>query len=194
VVAQAVAAVRRGGGDMQCPKCENTSLKGGKIASRNLHLDACPECKGMWFDAGELAQWLGERAEKDFQIPTFAATVPGSECPRCSVDLYEFCYPGTLTLVDACKQCEGIWLDSKEWKAIGHARDESNKINCPKCDTRQMPSDSCKECGIFFAKYNPDQMKQRAKARISEKKAEDEISGLKGYLLGMIEDTIYKLS
>jgi hypothetical protein len=36
---------------MKCPKC------GADLQEREYHhvkVDACPECKGMWFDAGEL--------------------------------------------------------------------------------------------------------------------------------------------
>ena len=36
---------------MKCPKC------GGDLQEREFHhvkVDVCPDCKGMWFDAGEV--------------------------------------------------------------------------------------------------------------------------------------------
>lgn len=188
---------------MQCPKCKKP-LKSGKITAKQLVLDQCSQCKGMWFDKGELAILLGARAKKDFVIPKFSAKVLGTECLRCNVSLYEFCYPGTLTLVDGCKQCEGVWLDNNEWKTISHVRDESNKITCPKCDTRQAPAESCQKCGIIIAKYqSASKNKKKTSSRassfandraINEKSFAEDIPGLKGTLLRMIDSTIKKLS
>jgi len=190
---------------MQCPKCKNTPLKSGKTPVKELVLDQCSQCKGMWFDKGELSTLLGARAKRDFAIPKFSVEVPDAECPRCSVSLYEFCYPGTLTLVDGCKQCEGVWLDNKEWKAISHARDESSNIICPKCCTRQVPAESCTKCGIIIAKYQLSGTNKKQKKVsettsfandhvINEQSYADDIPGLKGTLLRMIDSTIKKLS
>ena len=189
---------------MQCPKCKKTPLKSGKITAKQLVLDQCSQCKGMWFDKGELTTLLGARAKKDFVIPKFSSKVRDAECPRCDVSLYEFCYPGTLTLVDGCKQCKGVWLDNNEWKTISHARDESNNITCPKCDTRQALAESCQKCGIIIAKYQSlSKNKNNTLSRtasfandraINEKSYAENIPGLKGTLLRMIDSTIKKLS
>ena len=190
---------------MQCPKCKSTPLKRGKITAKQLVLDQCSTCKGMWFDKGELITLLGAKAKNDFVMPKFSIEVPDSKCPRCHDSLYEFCYPKTLILVDGCKQCEGVWLDSNEWKAISHARYQSNKINCPKCHTRQIPAESCIECGIIIAKYqlsgtNKKQKRFSEPTKLAnghvkkERSYADDIPGLKGTLLRMIDSTIKKLS
>jgi Zn-finger nucleic acid-binding protein len=190
---------------MQCPKCKSTPLKRGKITAKQLVLDQCSTCKGLWFDKGELTRSLGAKAKKYFVTPNFSVKVPDSKCPRCDDSLYEFCYPGTLTLVDGCKQCEGVWLDSNEWKAISHARDESNKINCPKCHTRQSPAESCVACGIIIAKYQTERIDKNLNTvskktivndnhSIKERSYADNIPGLKGMLLRMIDRTIKNLS
>ncbi len=190
---------------MQCPKCDNSTLKRGSLSAKKLKLDKCLQCKGIWFDKGELHTLLGNKAKQGFTIPKFSAETPHTVCPCCHVSLYEFCYPGTLILVDGCKQCEGVWLDDNEWQAIRHARDESNKITCPKCHTRQQPAESCSSCGIVIAKYNApspvaakaDLTKATASSKIHPSKepsyAED-IPGLKGSLLRMIDTSISRLT
>lgn len=190
---------------MQCPKCDNTPLKRGTLSAKKLTLDQCPQCKGMWFDKGELCTLLGGKAHQDFTIAKFAAEIPNTYCPCCNVSLYEFCYPGTMILVDGCRQCEGVWLDNREWKAISHARDESRKVSCPKCHVRQQSTESCNSCGIIIAKYNSpstvgaqdkeaktiDSNKYRADY---ESSYADNIPGLRGSLLRNIDIAIRGLT
>lgn len=190
---------------MQCPKCDGVSLKRGTLSVRKLTLEQCQQCKGMWFDKGEFCTLLAGSAFQDFIIPKFATEMPNAHCPCCNTSLYEFCYPGTMILVDGCRQCEGIWLDHNEWKAISRARDENNKIACPKCHARQQPADSCNSCGIIIAKYNApskvDALGEAAKntqANIiktaNESSYADNIPGLRGSLLRKIDKTIRRLS
>lgn len=42
-----------------CPSCRNVRLK--SLKKDGLELDVCPECRGVWFDAGELRHWLMSR-------------------------------------------------------------------------------------------------------------------------------------
>ena len=190
---------------MMSPKCKNIVLKSGKTPAKQLVLEQCSQCKGMWFDKGELTTLLGSRAKKYFEIPKFSVKVPDAECPRCNVSLYEFCYPGTLTLVDGCKQCDGVWLDNREWKAISHARDDSKKISCPKCHARQSPAESCRKCGIIIAKYRATEItnstSQSATKKnlanndvIEEQSYADDIPGIKGKLLRSIDSVVKDLS
>lgn len=190
---------------MMCPKCNSAPLRSGKAKTTQLILDQCSKCKGMWFDKGELSTLLGTRAKEHFVIPKFAATMPDAECPRCNVSLYKFCYPGTLILVDGCRQCEGVWLDNNEWKTISHSRDKSNNITCPKCYTLQQPTESCTKCGIVIAKYQAaaDNKKPNSATKtttttnnstVNEQSYAADIPGLKGTLLRMVDSTIKKLS
>ena len=39
---------------MKCPKCETTTLVPGTVSE--VHVDRCPDCGGVWLDAGELDQ------------------------------------------------------------------------------------------------------------------------------------------
>ena len=135
---------------MQCPKCANSTLKTAKLRQRDLELDSCPSCRGVWFDTGELDSLLGKRASPDFEIPQHAISHAGTQCPKCAAALYEFCYPGTLTLVDACKRCGGVWLDSREWKEISDELDPANRMTCPKCSATQKKAGSCASCGFVL--------------------------------------------
>lgn len=75
------------------------------------------------------------------------------QCPKCFYALFEFCYPNTLTLVDACINCSGIWLDDLEWKQISTERNPASQMTCPKCSKQQKKSGSCIQCGIIIDKY-----------------------------------------
>ena len=186
---------------MNCPKCKDTSLKKMVQKSKNIELDQCPSCKGIWFDDGELYDTLGERAEKNLAIPATSRLEEAIQCPRCHTGLYGFCYPGTMTMVDACKSCNGIWLDNTEWKAIKTARAAGNQITCPKCETRQPKSDTCINCGIIFAKYRPDVGAKKellvttAAKTVKNKNSDlDDVPGVKGKLLRFIDNAIEKLT
>ncbi len=191
---------------MQCPKCKDISLKTTVEKSKNIELDRCPTCKGIWFDDKELQGILGPRAEKNLAVPASARLVEDIQCPRCRTGLYEFVYPGTMTMVDACKTCNGFWLDNMEWKEIKTARAAGNQTTCPKCGTRQPKSDSCIKCGIVFAKYQPDARSDdtdnqpfepatpAVKPVISRNADLDDIPGVKGTLLRFIDTAIEKLT
>ena len=138
---------------MQCPKCANSTLKTAKVSKADIELERCTTCKGLWFDKDELTSILGQRAERNFDIPKFASRNPRNQCPKCRQALYEFCYPDTLTLVDACKSCRGIWLDDLEWKQINEERSPANQMTFPKCSKQQKKADSCVHCGIVIEKY-----------------------------------------
>lgn len=51
--AKAAAAAERKSHYMKCPKC-GADLE--TIEQGGVHVDRCPECAGIWLDAGELEQ------------------------------------------------------------------------------------------------------------------------------------------
>lgn len=186
---------------MQCPKCEQVVLKERTLRGKKIRLDHCSNCEGLWFDAGELDQLLGSRALKPLTIPSFARKDKSSHCPKCHQYLFEFCYPGTVTLVDACLDCNGIWLDSNEWKEIGSARCQKNLMTCPKCASTQVKAATCSSCSIVIAKFL-DRAKQEqiqesqecVEQPESEQGYADDIPGVKGGLLRFIDRSITALT
>lgn len=175
---------------MKCPKCKTVTLIKGTVAGDKLELDRCPGCQGMWFDGGELGHILGNNAAGYFTVPAYAAMSHTRSCPRCNHPLYEFCYPATMTLVDACKHCKGIWLDDNELKQIAMARGIKNTIACPKCHKRQPKSDSCINCGIVFAKYGATKIHTDKNNKVIGEGYADDIPGIKGALLRFIDRSI----
>lgn len=103
---------------MRCPKCAG-SLHG--VDSREgVTLDFCDGCKGLWFEAGEVASYF-ELTSDVPDLDTARATQTSSawSCPKCSTALVSFRYgaPGDL-VVDRCLSCGGIWLDRGEVPAL----------------------------------------------------------------------------
>lgn len=50
--------------DLQCPRCRQSSmLVGHHIHIKNLVLDQCQDCEGVWLDRGELTTLLSFRQE-----------------------------------------------------------------------------------------------------------------------------------
>lgn len=187
---------------MQCPKCSGHTLieKTTKVAG--LLLDRCNNCQGIWFDRNELQELLSADNLSPLNIPEYAEVDAHSSCPRCQKPLYEFCYPGTITRVDACKQCRGIWLDNNEWKFINTALKQKLEFSCPKCHSWQQQSDQCVNCGVYFAKLKSPVPTRNAKPvdkDCSEKHYQaqsyaDDIPGAKGSMLRFIDRAINTLT
>ena len=82
-------------------------------------IDRCPDCHGLWFDAGELRQMLKSEGMKSrFLAGSSAAAAAQSgesssrHCPRCDLALQHLELGGVT--VDVCVGCSGVWLDAGE--------------------------------------------------------------------------------
>ena len=70
---------------MNCPVCSVPLIV---VERHGIELDYCVECKGLWFDAGEL-RLLGEALKLDIEVPDIDSLpeVDAPEkyrrCPRC---------------------------------------------------------------------------------------------------------------
>ena len=106
---------------MLCPKCRDSDLKEAKVRSGSIRVDGCPQCKGVWFDAGALEAVL-DVAAKELRVPPSAQESAVHSCPRCRSALYRFQYPQTYVKIEMCKECGGLWLDSGEFNEIKTVR------------------------------------------------------------------------
>jgi Zn-finger nucleic acid-binding protein len=100
---------------INCPKCNVATTPFNLDA--DLTFDKCEECFGMWMDKGELGRTAGDT--HDFIDHDKAMNGPKTNllCPKCPpvTNLHETVYaPGTKLIVEVCKTCEGVWLDSRE--------------------------------------------------------------------------------
>lgn len=92
-----------------------------------LELDQCPECMGLWFDAGELRSFFSSSELKgrflldDFvhnlQAIGYTINTRVRRCPRCpKAGLRETSVNDIQ--VDVCESCAGVWLDHGELKRL----------------------------------------------------------------------------
>jgi Zn-finger nucleic acid-binding protein len=100
-----------------CPKCDVGLL----IATfRNVEVDYCDRCRGLWLDADELEtlmQITGATAADpllEFQHRVVPSAYRSRHlCPRCDRRLEEIEVGSSLHL-DRCPQGHGLWFDRDE--------------------------------------------------------------------------------
>ena len=182
---------------MQCPKCVISKLIEKKVKGKSFTVDFCPDCNGMWFDEDELGSLLKVPA-KNVKVPP-KAQAQDIFCPKCEKPLYVFCYPKTMVLIDMCKECEGIWLDAKEFQEILSVRNAlrkpeppKKKMTCPKCGHEQNEAVECVKCGIIVSKYRELKEKRDKKKKEAPKEPDkyEDIPGVKGSLINFIDGQI----
>jgi Zn-finger nucleic acid-binding protein len=113
---------------MNCPR-DGAALADAKVDG--CRLEKCPQCHGLWFDAGEMERLFNLPFEK---VEASVQVLPGAEeglppymagymrCPRC-IDgrLQGITYTLTNSLrIYRCEKCLGLWLDETELDAILH--------------------------------------------------------------------------
>lgn len=106
---------------MICPKC-NAELRKSDLGEYGfVILDVCPDCKGSWFDKGELDR-LDHSVWTNFEELKFQHKEAGAQrlsCPKCNHDL-ELVSPvdSPNLVVDRCPSCEGFWLDAGQLEEV----------------------------------------------------------------------------
>ena len=102
---------------MNCPVCQEPLI----VVERDaIELDYCPWCRGLWFDAGELAL-LAERLGRTLTVAEGSAleqaqtTEKARPCPRCDRKM-EKVYLGSAprVMLDRCGAGHGLWFDHGE--------------------------------------------------------------------------------
>jgi Zn-finger nucleic acid-binding protein len=110
---------------MNCPRCKieltNKTILDFKYF---LNIDYCNSCGGIWLDNGELTR-LEKTIEPTFyeirKIPDKQEQLELYHCPSC--DNSEFLQKAQHkrdkhVIIDFCRTCKGIWLDTGEIEAI----------------------------------------------------------------------------
>lgn len=109
--------------DRLCPDCR---IPLNPEAVQEVHLDACTQCGGVWFDDGELTdlQQRGAITEvEDSFVPSVERWTGGGAsrlCPVCHDTVmaeYNYMY-STPVRIDACPNCHGIWVQDGELRAM----------------------------------------------------------------------------
>ncbi len=105
---------------MICPVCKSSMIV---IEYHNIELDYCTDCKGVWFDSGELELML-----KTYQVegiepflenitnsPDTSSSEKKRKCPICSRRMKKKTIgEQPRLLIDMCGEGHGLWFDGGE--------------------------------------------------------------------------------
>lgn len=109
---------------MICPACQSRMIV---LEYKQIELDYCPNCKGVWFDSGELELTLEQFNLKPDSAPgksvlalkEAATDEKKHRCPVCRKTMRkEFIGSEPKVLIDACPSGEGLWFDGGEVDAL----------------------------------------------------------------------------
>ncbi|MBI2868603.1 MAG: zf-TFIIB domain-containing protein [Chloroflexi bacterium] len=95
------------------------------VEHNRIELDFCPNCSGVWFDAGELElllESLGRRAGDSplaglLSLPEAVTSEKKHKCPICHRQMKKAGAGEPQVVVDVCPQRDGLWFDGGE---VGH--------------------------------------------------------------------------
>jgi len=104
---------------LTCPRCSQ-NLQARKEGP--VEVDACPDCKGMWLDFGEIEQLVQDKdvLTKVFQGDLVRPAPSACSCPKCgaALKLLKGGLAGPFLIVDKCPKCRGLWLDGGELRLL----------------------------------------------------------------------------
>ncbi len=93
----------------------------------DIELDACPDCKGIWFDAQELRELFELVGAPEYlqdlegQLERLAHSSARRSCPRCRELIEPVRAPmseGSELILDECPRGHGLWFDQGELEAL----------------------------------------------------------------------------
>jgi Zn-finger nucleic acid-binding protein len=99
---------------LDCPACSKAMMV---VERHGIELDYCMDCKGIWFDSGEL-KLLSHALKVEIELPDWSG-FPDAEtsekyrrCPRCNAKMSKIQVGETL--IDRCPNGHGLWFDAGE--------------------------------------------------------------------------------
>ncbi len=117
---------------MICPVCKKSMLV---LELQQIEIDYCPQCDGIWLDAGELELLLEDTEEKNKLLASFKLSPENKEirrrCPICSKKMNKvFVGNGEKILIDKCRKDHGLWFDKGELHNLVQQAntDKNNKV------------------------------------------------------------------
>ncbi len=102
---------------MDCPRC-NVALDEKKF--KDIDIDHCPECKGLWLDFHEMDELEDHAMDEDERkgMIEYARRESDISCPHCNEPMETFNYRAHDRPIDHCKNEHGYWLDEGEEKKV----------------------------------------------------------------------------
>jgi uncharacterized protein len=105
---------------MICPVCKYAMIV---VEYRNIELDYCTSCKGVWFDSGELELLLKSQGLEEpkafldgiFNSQKAVSSEKKRKCPICGRNMKKTAIGGQPEiLIDVCRDNHGLWFDRGE--------------------------------------------------------------------------------
>ena len=115
-----------------CPDCV---IEMRMETVREVNLDVCPACAGIWFDPEELRTLLARDPivllDLEERHPPRVTHGPAAEafrrCPDCSLPLTEYHYLYSSPVVlESCTDCGGFWVEEGELVKMQQWLDKTN--------------------------------------------------------------------
>jgi len=103
-----------------CPVCKSSMIV---IEYHNIELDYCSNCKGVWFDSGELELLLKSCNMEDIKLflenitnsPATHSAEKKRKCPICNRKMQKKTIEEqSQILIDVCGKEHGLWFDGGE--------------------------------------------------------------------------------
>lgn len=106
---------------MICPVCKVDMIV---VEYRQIEIDYCRNCLGIWFDKGELELLLKTSSQGTSGLPTVDGLAKETishgrrKCPICAKKMREVPLGEPAIHVDVCRQGDGIWFDGGELQLL----------------------------------------------------------------------------
>ncbi len=111
---------------MKCPVCRVPTYV---VEYKEIELDLCADCGGVWFDRGELKLLLP--TEGALEMSPADTEEAGRPCPLCQKTMDKLNIgPGQRVLVDSCAAC-GLWFDRHEVEDLSRDLEQHKMVVDP---------------------------------------------------------------
>jgi len=106
---------------MDCPVCKSAMVT---VELREVEIDYCPRCEGIWLDRGELQLLLADKDKARELLDSFEIVKGSGEavrkCPICLKKMEKINIGGgqTPVMIDKCRKNDGLWFDKGELQQI----------------------------------------------------------------------------
>ena len=106
---------------MICPVCKQDMIV---VEYRQIEIDYCHRCSGIWFDQGELDLLLKTAGLGDTGLLTLEGLAKEKrshgerKCPICRQKMKEVPVGEPSVHIDVCRRGDGIWFDGGELQAL----------------------------------------------------------------------------
>jgi Zn-finger nucleic acid-binding protein len=86
---------------------------------RQVEIDRCPECSGIYLDKDELEQIVSQKIEKVEECGPLKKSGASATaiCPKCEKEMFELTGAADVRF-DWCMDCEGMFFDQGELSVL----------------------------------------------------------------------------